>query len=470
MTTLRTRPAATGGRTFLPAMVLAVAGYQVNATMLTPALPDVIARLRTTSELVGLSQTLFFLFAAVGQVCIARASDRWGRRRLLLMTLGILIIGDVLAAAAPTIHVYIAGRVLQGVSAASFALVYLIMHEMYPPHRFGRALGLVTAINGGIAGCDAVIGGSVADLVGFRGIFAVTALLSLVALLVVHRAAPDCSVPTRRAPDWRGMSLLGLGLAGVVLGLNQSGAWGWSSPATLGLLLAGVLLLGVFFRTQRTAPNAIIDASVVASRRGWPVLLTTTFLLAGVFGLLNFAVPLIAQTPPPAGFGMSAAGSALLLLAPASMIGLVVAPLAGHFAPRIGWHRSVLIGCVGTAAALVALVLGSGSITAVAIALAVLGVTYTGYGLTALSGLAVELAPADKPGSLPGLNGACFGVGAALGIAASTSAVGTLGGATPAAFHAAIATAAGFGVLAVVSALFIRPDLPAEKNGRDRQH
>ena len=50
----------------LLALVLAVAGYQINATMLSPAIPDVIERLHTTSGLAGLSQTLFFLFSERG--------------------------------------------------------------------------------------------------------------------------------------------------------------------------------------------------------------------------------------------------------------------------------------------------------------------------------------------------------------------------------------------------------------------
>ncbi|MEU6705509.1 hypothetical protein [Streptomyces wuyuanensis] len=64
-------------------MVLAVLGYQVNATMPSPALPDVIERLGTTTAAAGLSQTLSFLMAAIGQVTLARLSDRRGALALL---------------------------------------------------------------------------------------------------------------------------------------------------------------------------------------------------------------------------------------------------------------------------------------------------------------------------------------------------------------------------------------------------
>ena len=88
-----------------------------------------------------------------------------------------------------------------------------------------------------------------------------------------------------------------------------------------------------------------------------------------------------------------------------------------------------------------------------------LGITYTGYSLTALNALAVESAPADKPGSLPGINGACFGVGASLGIAVAASVVTSLtagGPPTAGAFHAALWSSAGFVALALLTTLLIK--------------
>ncbi|CAM02506.1 putative MFS family arabinose efflux permease [Saccharopolyspora erythraea NRRL 2338] len=463
MTTIRNQsaPAAPPTRQagLLAALVLAVAGFQINATMLTPALPDVIERLHTTSGPAGLSQTLFFLFAAIGQVTIARLSDHLGRRRMLLVTLAILIVGEVVCVLAPNIEVFVVGRMLQGISSAAFTLAYLILHESLSPQRFGRALGVITAVNGGIAGVDAVIGGTVADSVGFRGIFLITLVLTAVATAAVHFAVPESRVPASGRMDWRGAALLGIGLTGVLLALNEGGSWGWTSPATLVLLLAGLASLVLFAVVQKRTRDGIIDVSVLASRQVWPLLLTTVFTLAGVFGMLNFTIPLLTQTPG-AGYGMSATTSALLFLTPASALGLLAAPLAGQFAPRLGWRRSVLIGAVGTAAAFVPLVLLPQSPWVACAALAALGITYTGYSLTALNGLAVASAPADKPGSLPGLNGACFGVGASLGIAVSSSVVtaATAGGPpTAGAFQAALWSSAVFVALALLTALLIRP-------------
>ncbi|QGK70199.1 MFS transporter [Allosaccharopolyspora coralli] len=463
MTTVHDQSFATASparhASLLTALVLAVAGYQINATMLAPALPDVMERLHTSSGPAGLAQTLFFLFAAIGQITIARLSDYLGRRRMLLTTLLFLILGEAVCALAPNIEIFIVGRMLQGLSAATFALSYLILHELLSPGKFGRALGIITAVNGGIAGVDAIVGGTVADTVGFRGIFLLSLLLTLVAIGVVYFSVPATNVPRPGTMDWKGASLLAVGLTGVLLALNEGGNSGWVSPGPLVLLVGGLLCLVLFPRVERGNPDALIDTSALASRRVWPLLLTTVFTLAGVFGMLNFTIPLLTQTPD-AGYGMSATTSAVLFLAPASALGVIAAPLAGQFAPRIGWRRSVLIGVIGTAAAFVPLVLFPGAPWAVFAALAVLGITYTGYSLTALTGLAVESAPADKPGSVPGLNGACFGIGASLGIAVAASVVDAVTGGGPptsGAFHAALWSSAAFVALALITAFLIKP-------------
>ncbi|GAA2788051.1 MFS transporter [Saccharopolyspora taberi] len=466
MTTVRDQSSAPAVRyaALLTALVLAVAGYQINATMLAPALPDVIRRLHTDSDAAGLAQTLFFLFAAIGQVTLGRLSDYVGRRRMLLATLAVAVLGEAACVFAPTIEIFIVGRILQGVSAAAFTLAYLTLHETLSPRKFGGAMGIITAVNGGIAGVDTLIGGSVADSVGFRGIFLITLVITLVAIVVVYFRVPATEVSTGRM-DWKGAALLGIGLTGVLLALNQGGSWGWTSPATLVLLVGGVLALVLFAVAERSARDAIIDTSVLASRRGWPLLLCTVFTLAGVFGMLNFTIPLLTQAEGE-GYGLSATMSALLFLVPASALGAVAAPLAGHFGPRIGWRRSVLVGSVGTAAAFVPLVLFPQSSWITFAALAVLGVTYTGYLLTSLNGLAVDSAPADKPGSLPGLNGACFGIGASLGIAVSASVVTAVSGdgaPTFDALHAALWSSGGFVALALVAALLIKT--PDDQNG-----
>ncbi|MDI9882985.1 MFS transporter [Streptomyces sp. HNM0645] len=457
-----------GRRAMLAAMVLAVLGYQINATMLSPALPDVIERLGTTTAAAGLSQTLFFLMAAIGQVTLARLSDRRGRKPMMILCAIVLIVGDVLCVLAPNIEVFIAGRILQGVSAAMFTLAFLTLNQLLSPAGFGKAAGIITAVNGGLAGVDAVAGGQIADTIGFRGIFVCSALIAVAGLLGVHRYVPETPpASTVGSFDSRGIAALSLGLTGVLVGLAQGSAWGWNSPLTLGFLLGGVASLVFFVVSQRSAADPVIDIEVLASRRAWPLLITTICTLGGAFGAIALTIPLFAQDPG-VGLGLSAVTAAVLFLTPIQLIGVVSAPLTGRIGPRLGWRRVVVTGAIANFTIFVFATVFLHNEWFLVAALAALGVTYGGFMLTGLNGLAVTTAPRDKPGSLSGLNGACFGIGASLGIALASAMI-TAGsdanGVTEAGYRNAMFAALALLAVGVVTALLIRRPEPADAVG-----
>ncbi|WP_234430758.1 MFS transporter [Streptomyces sp. NRRL F-4489] len=476
--TSRERPRtarSTNPRFMLPALVLAVLGYQINATMLSPALPDVVHRLHTTSGLVGLSQTLFFLLAAVGQVTLARLSDYRGRKPMILVCLGLLIIGSLACALAPNIAVFVAGRVLQGISAATFSLAFLTLNDVLDPAAFGRAAGIISAVNGGFAGVDAIAGGWLADTVGFRAIFFGSLLLSVIGTFAVLRGVPAVPPRSEGRMDWLGAGLLALGLTGLLVGLSQGASWGWISLPTAIALLGGLAALIVFVLVQRTrggdrarpgtAATAVIDIRLLASRRAWPLLLTVTLTLAGAFGALALTIPLFTQDPH-AGYGLSATHSALMYATPASAIGVVGAPLAGYLGPRFGWRRIALIGSAGSLLAFAVAVAFMNSAWVLLVALTVLGLTYNGISITALNGLAVVSAPKDQQGALTGLTGACFGIGASLGTALASgliTAAGAVGAVGPGMYAGALYASLALLAVALGTAFAIRP-VPGNTN------
>ncbi|MCH0543022.1 MFS transporter [Streptomyces sp. MUM 203J] len=462
-----TRSDLAGRGPMLLALVMAVLGYQINATMLSPALPDVIERLGTTTGAAGLSQTLFFLMAAIGQVTLARLSDQRGRKPMMVLCAVVLILGNLLCVFAPNIEVFIAGRILQGVSAAMFTLAFLTLNQVLTPAGFGKAAGIITAVNGGLAGVDAVAGGHIADTIGFRGIFVCSTLIAVMGLVGVHRYVPD--VPPTTSPDARfdsrGITALALGLTGVLVGLAQGASWGWGSALTLAFLLGGAASLVFFVVSQKSAPNPVIDIDVLASRRAWPLLLTTVCTLGGAFGAIALTVPLFSQDAR-VGLGLSAVTSALLFLTPIQLIGVISAPITGRLGPRIGWRRIVVAGAAANFAIFLVATVFLHSEWILVAALAALGVTYGGFMLTGLNGLAVTTAPKDKPGSLSGLNGACFGIGASLGIALASAMI-TAGsdaqGVTGAGYRNAMITALVLLGAGVVTSLLIQR--PAAEQG-----
>jgi predicted MFS family arabinose efflux permease len=438
------------------AMLLAVGSYQLSNTMIAPINPAIIASLHTSAGGVGLAQTLFFLTSAISAVIVTRVSDWTGRRRALIVSLGALVVAAVISAVAPGVAVYVVSRALAGLCGAVYAFCFLILYEVMPLRQFSRALAVIAAVKSGLGGVESVVGGAIADTLGWRGVFWFMAAFALVAIVVARLVIPEVPVHGRRAMDWPGSVLIGLGLTGVLVGLAQGGAWGWADARTLALLIGGVVLLALFPLAERRHANPLIAASRLASRMSWPLLLTNVLVLAGGLGATAFVVPLLSQAA--VGYGMSATWSAVVFVMPVSAIGFLTAPLAGWLAPRVGWRRLLLVGLAATVAALVVAAAGAASPVLVFAMIVVLGGFYTGLVLTALDGLGVLLSPSESRGSLTGLNTAAFGVGASAGTAvAATVLTAASGGGPPTmgAFTAALWVAAGLAAVALAVAFLI---------------
>jgi predicted MFS family arabinose efflux permease len=169
-----------------------------------------------------------------------------------------------------------------------------------------------------------------------------------------------------------------------------------------------------FIEKHRAHP--LISVVHLKSRQVWPIVATTLATLTGIFAAINFTVVVFSQDRR-VGYGMSATQSSLMFLTPAAAIGFLAAPVTGWLAPRVGWRAVMWSGLSLSIASLAAAAWMLDHRWVVFAAFSLLGIFYNGLTLTTINGLGVILSPKDAPGSLPGLNGACFGIGAGLGIA-----------------------------------------------------
>ncbi len=400
----------------LVALLFGVVAFQLNASMVAPAVPEIARTLRTTPGLVGLSQTLFFLVGGIAGIALTRYSDHAGRRKILICSLVAMCIGTVAAMLAPSITVLCAGRLLQGASGSVFQITYLILRDIMTPAQFGPALGIVTAISCGVGGADQFLGGLLSDRWGFRSIFFVIFAVGIVAIAMALRCVPESTAPSAGSMDWMGAAALSAALIFANVGVARGGSNGWADFATLLLLALAFASFVVFWYVEKRRAHPLISTKHLESRQIWPIVATTVATLTGVFAAINFTVVVFSQDPQ-AGFGMSATASSLLFLSPAAAIGVLAAPTTGWIAPRAGWRRVMWIGLVLTIASLAVATIWLNHKWTVFAAFALLGVFYNGLALTPINGLGVILSPEDAPGSLPGLNGACFQIGAGLGIA-----------------------------------------------------
>ncbi|MFF2317532.1 MFS transporter [Arthrobacter sp. NPDC058097] len=406
------RPAAL----LITTLLLGVLSFQLNASMVTPALPQIAASFGQAPDAAAPVQSMFFLAGAIAGPVIGRWSDFIGRRAALLLVLAIMGAGTILCIAAPTLPLLVAGRFLQGVSSAVFALSYIVLSENLQPRVFGTSVGIIAAINGGIGGVDGYVGGLMSETLGFRSIFAVVLVLTAVAAGCILKTVPKGRPQhVRGAMDWWGATSLSVFLVFITYFVSGGSASGWTAPGTLALLAGTIASFAAFWLIEKRRSHPLIAVHHLRSRQVWPVIASTVLTLAGIFAIMNFTVVLLSQDKGP-GFGLSPSLSALLFLTPAALIGVFAAPFAGWLAGRRGWIKVLRTGTAMSLACAAAAAAFSNNQIAVMVAVAALGIFYNGLFLTAINGLSVLLSPKEAPASLPSINGASFGIGASLGV------------------------------------------------------
>ncbi|MFC9335812.1 MFS transporter [Arthrobacter sp. NPDC057009] len=442
------RPAAL----LITTLLLGVLSFQLNASMVTPALPQIAASFGQSADAAAPVQSMFFLAGAIAGPVIGRWSDFIGRRPALLLVLAIMGAGTILCIAAPTLPLLVAGRFLQGVSSAVFALSYIVLSENLQPRVFGTSVGIIAAVNGGVGGVDGYVGGLMSETLGFRSIFVVVLVLTAVAAGCILKTVPKGRPQhVRGAMDWWGAGSLSVFLVFITYFVSGGSAAGWTAPGTLALLVGTIVSFAAFWMIEKRRSHPLIAVHHLRSRQVWPVIASTVLTLAGIFAIMNFTVVLLSQDKG-SGFGLSPSLSALLFLTPAALIGVFAAPLAGWLAGRRGWIKVLRTGTAMSLACAAAAAAFSSNQIAVIVAVAALGIFYNGLFLTAINGLSVLLSPKEAPASLPSVNGASFGIGASLGVVvvAPFAAQATAGG-----YATALWISVGITAAASIVSLFV---------------
>src|SRR5256885_8847879 len=173
----------------------------------------------------------------------AALGDRFGRRRLLALGLGIFTVASAAAALAPSIGALDAARAVQGLGGAIVApLTLTILSSAVPKERRGLALGAWGGISGLAVALGPLVGGAVVDGVSWHWIFWLNVPIGLVLIPLAFRRLQETYGPTTRL-DFPGLGLVSAGLFGIVWGLVRGNSVGWGTAEIVGALVAGLALL-----------------------------------------------------------------------------------------------------------------------------------------------------------------------------------------------------------------------------------
>ena len=252
--------------------VFAAAGalgmIMIDATGTAVALPSIQRDLLLSQ---GSQQWIITLYALTLAVAIAtggRLADVYGRARVFRLGVALFAAGSAVSGLALDLPMLLCGRTMEGLGNILMApAAALLATEAFGPAERGRAMGLYTGLGGLAMVVGPIACGAVVQVAGWRGAFFVNLPLAVAVLLLLRAAGPAAASPRSGVFRPAESVLLAAALGPIVLGLQQSHAWGWTSPLTLSLVAGGGVLLAVFAVTQARAADPLVDVRLFTQRQ-----------------------------------------------------------------------------------------------------------------------------------------------------------------------------------------------------------
>jgi EmrB/QacA subfamily drug resistance transporter len=407
-------------------VITSVAGFMaaLDNLVVTTALPSIREDLGGGLHDLEWTVSAYTLTFAVLLMFGAALGDRFGRRRLFIAGLTVFTGASAAAAMAPGIDSLIAARAVQGAGAAvMMPLTLTLLTAAVPAAKRGMAYGIWGAVNGLAVASGPLVGGSLTEHISWQWIFWLNVPLGL-ALLPLARLRLAESHGTGAPLDVPGTLLASGGLFGIVYGLVRGPADGWTSALVLtGLFAGGALLVGFILYSTR-AKNPMLPMRLFRSRAFAGINAASLLMFLGMFGsiflLSQYMQGVLGYSPTEAG----------LRMLPWTGMPMLVAPLAGIMADRIGGRPVVATGLF-----LQALGLGYMSVVATtdaSYAAQLPALIISGIGMALFfapaSHLVMSSVPPREQGIASGANNAMREVGGALGVAVMASIFAAQGG------------------------------------------
>jgi MFS family permease len=450
--------------------VLAFAGMGASfmQTILIPIQSELPALLGAPREDTAWVITVTLLVSAICTPISGKLGDMYGKRRIAMILLSLLIAGSVICALAPTVVPMIIGRGLQGTGMGVIPLGIAILRDTLHPDRLGGSIALVSATLGVGGAIGLPISAFVTEHFDWHVLFWVAAGIGVAALVLYALVIPPSSMRTAGRFDFVGAIGLAIGLTGIMLTISKGNEWGWLAPATLTSAGTGVvaLVLWGFYETRRR--NPLVDLRV--SARG-PVLITNLASIAMGFALFSSTIvfPQLLELPEEAGgLGLPLLTASFILM-PSGLAMLAMSPVAGRLIGRFGPKPLLVAGAVVIAIIYAIAVFLPASVWTVAIVNTFVGIGI-GLGYAAMPTLIMRAVPTTETGAANGLNTLMRGLGTAIAAAAIAAVLAESATSSGSGYPSAqgFQTALVFGLVAAVICAILASLIPQPKRVTER--
>ncbi|MGQ5695035.1 MFS transporter [Rhodococcus erythropolis] len=399
--------------------ILCLSGTVValQQTMVIPLLPDFPKILGVSADDASWLVTVTLLTSAVATPIVSRLADMFGKRRMMLISMTMIVVGSLVAAIGGNFVALLIGRGLQGFAISMIPVGISIMRDELPKEKVASATALMSATLGIGSALGLPLSGLIFEHLGWPAIFWLSAIVGVLLIIAVAAVVPESSVRTRGKFDFLGAVMLSTALTAILLAISKGARWGWTSELTLLMFVIGIVTLALWFPYELRVTQPMVDLRTSAKR---PVLLTNVASILVGFSMYanNLSTTQQLQMPKISGYGFElgvmAAG---LCMIPAGLAMVFFAPVSANITKRFGAKITLIVGGTVLALAYIARVFLTGSIALIIISAAVVSIG-TAIAYSAMPMLIMRSVPITETASANGLNSLLRSVGTSTSSAA----------------------------------------------------
>jgi MFS family permease len=382
----------------------------LQQTMVIPLLPDFPKILGVSADDASWLVTVTLLTSAVATPIVSRLADMFGKRRMMLISMTMIVVGSLVAAIGGNFVALLIGRGLQGFAISMIPVGISIMRDELPKEKVASATALMSATLGIGSALGLPLSGLIFEHLGWPAIFWLSAIVGVLLIIAVAVVVPESSVRTRGKFDFLGAVMLSTALTAILLAISKGARWGWTSELTLLMFVIGIVTLALWFPYELRVTQPMVDLRTSAKR---PVLLTNVASILVGFSMYanNLSTTQQLQMPKISGYGFElgvmAAG---LCMIPAGLAMVFFAPVSANITKRFGAKITLIVGGTVLALAYIARVFLTGSIALIIISAAVVSIG-TAIAYSAMPMLIMRSVPITETASANGLNSLLRSVG-----------------------------------------------------------
>ncbi|TQF68475.1 MFS transporter [Rhodococcus spelaei] len=392
-----------------------------ETAMVYAALPTFIVDFHTDAATAGWAVTAFLLVAAASAAVCGRLGDMYGRERVLIVLLATAAVGSIVSAVGDSMSWIIAGRAIQGVAGAILPLCIGLAREHLPPAKVPVAVAVISGSAVAAGSAALLIAGYMLDHASWHMIFVVAAVYALGTIALVAFVLPwRPPKGTTEKVDYVGTIAFAPAIAAVLLGISKSTSWGWTDPATLGLVIGGMVALVLWVLWELRVTSPVVNVRQFTDRKFALTMLATLAISVGPMGVVQMLVPMILQSPTTAPFGLGLTPTnAGWLSFVGSMFGFVCTPLSGRIAAKVGARVSMLLGTSLFLVGVVMMMAFHDSLVGM-MAMVIAVSVASAFAYTALPNLLVEAVPEHATSEATGTNAVIRTGGSGIGTSIAT--------------------------------------------------